>query len=100
MGNRLTIGNLALLMASTAMAGAIYSGAQAAEKIDCNSGLAQIALASQQGGEEGIWESYAHCVDHARQMTSDFVGTSQREARSQADEAVEHAWPDQSYPTD
>lgn len=66
MASKLTIRKLALMVASTAVAGAIHSGAQAAEPINCNSGLAQIAISSQEGGEGGIWPTYAHCVGGAR----------------------------------
>lgn len=95
MASKLTVCKLALIVASTAMAGTIHSGAQAAKEIDCNSGLTQIAIASQQGGEGGIWPSYAHCVDSAQQSTAEFVGTGERGTRSQREAAAEHAWPNQ-----
>ena len=99
MGSNLRFGKLILLLASTAMAGAIHYEAQAAAEIDCNSGLTQIALASQEGSEGGTWKSYEHCVRGAKQaqrMTSEFVGTGERASGSQPGAAVRHAWPDQS----
>jgi hypothetical protein len=57
---------LALIVASTAVAGAIHSGAQAAEQINCNSPLTRIALSSEQGSEGGISPRYAHCVSGAQ----------------------------------
>lgn len=73
MASKLTIRKWALIVASTAMAGAIPSGAQAAEQIDCNSGLTQIAIMSEQGGEGGISRLYEHCVSGARAASPAFT---------------------------
>lgn len=101
MASKLKIGKLMLLLASTAMAGAIQSEVQAQDKIDCDSGLTQIAIASQQGGEGGLDPRYEACVGGAQQnlpLQEEFVGTAERETRAQR--GWEHAWPDQSYVQD
>ncbi|HXV09291.1 MAG TPA: hypothetical protein VD839_00665 [Burkholderiales bacterium] len=98
MAIKVTTGKLALLAATTAMAGAIHSGAQAEQRIDCNSGLAQIAIASQQGSEGGVWESYAHCMTGAQRSTPQVVaGPPERKSNPRLEALTQPAWPDQSY---
>ncbi|OGA45476.1 MAG: hypothetical protein A3G24_10495 [Betaproteobacteria bacterium RIFCSPLOWO2_12_FULL_62_13] len=78
MTSKLTIRKWALIVTSTAMAGAIHSGAQAAEKLDCSSGLTQIAIMSEQGSEGGISRLYEHCVAGAQQVVPTFIATAER----------------------
>lgn len=79
MASKLTIRKLALIVASTAVAGAIHSGAQAAGEVDCNSTLTQLAIMSEQG-EGGIPGFYDHCVSGTRAASPAFTtkGASER----------------------
>lgn len=111
MARHLTIRRLGLIAATTAMAGAIHTGAQAEQQIDCNSGLTQIAIASEQGSEEGIPLLYAHCVPPALRPSSSFRTTETAERAGVAgsvrvvgrngngmeQEKPSHAWPDQDF---
>lgn len=102
MTGTLKISKLMLLLGSISMAGAIHSVAQAQE-VDCNSGLTQIAIASEQGSETGLSPSLERCVRGAQQnlpRQEEFVGTGQRETRAASEGAWKHAWPDQSYVQD
>lgn len=106
MASKLTIRKLALIVASTAMAGAIHTGAQAAQQIDCNSGLIRLAIASEQGSEGGISPLYAHCVSRAQAASPAFTtkeateraGVAGRPAMEK--EKPSHAWPAQDYRSD
>jgi hypothetical protein len=106
MANRLTIRKLALIFASTAMASAIHTGAQAAQQIDCNSFLTQLAIKNAQGdGDVGVPQIYAHCVPGALAVTPTFtsqeattpVGVAGRPATGQA---TLGPWPRQDYVTE
>lgn len=104
MASKITVRKLALIVASTAMAGGIY-GAQAAQQADCNSGLTRIAIASEEGGEGGVSQRYAHCVPSVLAVTPAFTpqGTAERGVAGRpAMEKQErvNAWPDQNYISD
>lgn len=83
MASKLKIRKLMLLLASTAMAGAVHFGAQAQRNIDCDSVLTQIAIASQEGSEGGVQPGYAQCVAGGQQalLPEEFAGAGEREAR-------------------
>ncbi len=105
MASKLMGPKLALIVASTAMAGGIYSGAQAAQQVDCNSGLTRIAIASEEGSEGGVSQRYAHCVPGMLAVTPAFTlqetterGVAGRPAMEKGKQ--EHAWPDQNYISD
>jgi hypothetical protein len=102
MASKLMVRRLALIVASTGIAGATYSGAQAAQEVDCNSGLTRIAIASEEGGEGGVSQRYAHCVPSVLAVTPAFTpqGTAERGVAGRpAMEKQEqvNAWPDQNY---
>jgi hypothetical protein len=106
MASKLTVPKLALIVASTAMAGGIYSGAEAAQQIDCNSVLTRIAIASEEGGEGGVSPRYAHCAAGQLAVTGAFTPQAATERAGVAGRpAMEkgkpvHAWPDQNYISD
>lgn len=83
MASKLKIRKLMLLLASTAMAGAAHSAAQAQGNVDCDSVLTKIAIASQEGSEGGVQPRFAHCVAGGQQslLPEELVGTGEREAR-------------------
>ena len=105
MASKITVRKLALIVASTATAGGIYSGAQAAQQVDCNSGLTRIAIASEEGSEGGVSQRYAHCVPSVLTVTPVFTpqGTTERgvAGRPAMEKQKEvNAWPDQNYISD
>lgn len=107
MAHRLTIRKLALIVASTAIAGAFHTGAQAAQQIDCNSFLTQLAIKNAEAdGDVRVPPIYAHCVPGALAVTPAFttqeattlVGVAGRPAMGE--QTLGHAWPRQDYVTE